>query len=138
MLLPTYMWAQEEKTIAFNRNKISTAITHTHVPAGVNESGDKYWLTLASWAFDYDYRINRAWGIGLHTDLVIQNFSYKDGEGAIKKREKPVSLVLVGTRKLGEHLTVLAGGGIELSKSEETLSLLRLGADYGWELPKDW
>ena len=125
----------EEK---FRRHGFSLAITHTLVPTAISSSGEEHWLSLPSWGLDYDYRFNSLWGLGLHSDLVIQNFEYEDGKGIVKERKSPGSLALVATRGLGEHLTVLAGGGIEMSKGEETLALIRIGGDYGWELPKGW
>ncbi|MEJ1238408.1 hypothetical protein WBG78_09775 [Chryseolinea sp. T2] len=124
----------ENKNEAFRRNKISLAVTHTFVPTTVNSSGDKTYLSLASWGLDYDYRITPQWGIGLHSDLVIQDFEYEDDD-VVRKRVKPLAMAVVGTRKFGEHLTVVAGGGAEFSRDEETLALIRLGVDYGWELP---
>lgn len=132
-------FAQEEKEgERFNRHKLSLAITHTLVPTAIDSEGDKYWLALPSWSFDYDYAISKVWGMGLHSDVVIQNFEYEGEEEVIKKRTKPMTLALVGTRRLGKHLTVLGGGGAEFSTVEETLGLFRLGAEYGWELPNDW
>lgn len=122
---------------AFKKNRLSVAITHTLVPTAVSESGGKTWLSLASWGLDYDHAFNKSWGIGLHSDAVVQNFRYKDGD-IFKERNSPVSLAFVGSRKFGEHFTVLAGGGAEFSSGEETLGLIRIGVDYGWEIPHDW
>lgn len=121
----------------FKRHKIAVAITHTHVVEGADESGDRTWLMLPSWSVDYDYSITREWGAGLHSDVVIQDFEYEKDEGIIRKRSKPVSFALVGTRALGEHFTVFAGGGLEVA-TEGTLGLVRLGGDCGWELPGEW
>jgi len=138
VLLPLGVVAQSENQVGDNRhNKISIAITHTFVPTAIGESGDKKWLSLASWGLDYDHYFNSAWGVGLHSDIVIENFQYEDGD-AIKERKSPLALALMATRKLSEHLTLMGGGGLEVSSGEETLALIRIGADYGWELRKDW
>ena len=132
--------AQDEKESndeAFRRHKVSLAITHTFVPTTINSNGDKTYLSLASWGLDYDFRINSLWGAGLHSDLVIQDFEYEDND-VVRTRVKPLAMAAVATRKLGKHFTVLAGGGAEFSRGEETLALIRFGADYGWELPDDW
>jgi hypothetical protein len=47
-------------------------------------------------------------------------------------------MALVGKRKFGEHFALFGGGGLEVSKGEETLGLIRIGADVGWEIPGDW
>jgi len=132
----TIVYSQEDQDDP-KRNKLSIAITHTLVPEAIDETGDKKWLSLASWGLDYDRYFNSGWGIGLHSDIVIENFQYERGD-VIKERKRPLALALVVTRKLGEHFTVLGGGGLEVSSGEETLGLIRIGADYGWELPKDW
>ncbi|MFN8415692.1 MAG: hypothetical protein U0U66_05120 [Cytophagaceae bacterium] len=69
--------------------------------------------------------------------MVIQNFEYHYAD-VIRKRKKPISLVLVGTRKFGKHLTIYGGPGIEISSGEETLKLIRLGIEYGWEFEETW
>lgn len=120
-----------------NPHKLTVAITHTLVPTAVGESGEKKWLTLASWGLDYDYEITEKWGIGLHSDFVIQNFMYEHGD-VIKERKSPFAIALVARRKVGQHITLMAGGGAEFSHGEETLALARIGADYGWELPDNW
>lgn len=132
-------FAQEEAggDSGFKRHKVAVSITHTHVGNGTTESGKKTFLLLASWSLDYDYSITEKWGAGLHTDMVVQDFEYEKDEGIVRKRSKPVSLALVGTRALGEHFTVFAGGGMEFAP-EGTLGLVRLGGDCGWELPRDW
>lgn len=124
-------------TSEFNKNKVTLSITHTHVPSGVNENGKDTWLMLPSWSLDYDYSINAKWGAGLHTDLVIEDFEYEKEEGIILERSKPFSMALVGTRSLGEHFTIFAGGGLEVA-TEGTLGLVRVGGDCGWELPGEW
>ena len=86
---------------------------------------------------DYDYRLNEDWSLGVHTDIIVENFQYESPEDIIKKRTSPLALVLSAGRKVGEHLTILVGGGTELAK-EENLALVRLGVDYGWEVGEDW
>ncbi|MGC3946217.1 MAG: hypothetical protein QM762_17160 [Chryseolinea sp.] len=130
--------AQNESTKPeFNRNKVSLSITHTHIPTGVNENGESSWIMLPSWSLDYDYSIAEKWSAGIHTDLVIQDFEYEKEEGIVKKRSKPFSMALVGTRKFGEHFSLFAGGGMEVAP-EGTLGLFRIGGDCGWELPNNW
>ena len=141
LLTATFSIASAQETSehaeSFRRNRVGIVLGHTHVPAGVDADGKKTWLALASWGLDYDFRINEDWGVGLHSDLVIQDFEYEEEEGIIKNRTKPLAATLVCTRRMGEHFTFLAGGGMEVA-SEGTLGLVRIGTDWGWELPKDW
>jgi hypothetical protein len=128
-----YALGQEE---AFKHHKIMVVLGHAMTPEGVNVEGKKTLLFLPSWGLDYDYRFNEKWSAGLHTDLIIENFLFEDQNNVIRERSAPISLVLSGGRKFGDHLTLLVGGGIELAK-EENLEVIRIGADYGWEI-EDW
>ena len=135
--LTTAGYSQEEGHDGEKRNRVLLAITHTLVPTAVSESGEKKLLSLASWGLDYDRSFNSPWGVGLHSDIVLENFQYEDGD-VIKERKSPLALAAVVSRKFGKHITVFTGGGVELSRSEETLGLIRIGADCGWEIPRDW
>lgn len=118
-------------------HRLMLVMGHTHVPAGLDLNGKKKWLTLASWGLDYDYWISHKWAIGLHSDMVVENYTVRVNESFSKdevlKRTAPVSLVASGIYKPTEHLNVIGGFGEELSK-EENLFLLRVGLDMGWEL----
>ncbi|WP_420581292.1 hypothetical protein [Reichenbachiella sp.] len=127
---------EEVQENEFRKHKVMFAIGHAAIPAGINRHGDKVWTILPSWALDYDFRFNEKWSVGVHTDLVVENFEYENNE-IVFERTRPFSTVLVGSRKFGEHLILLIGGGIELAK-EKNLKLLRIGSDYSWELPKQW
>ena len=137
LVFETSAVCQESEEKEYKNHKLSLIIGHAYVPAGVNILGEKVWTVLPSWGLDYDFRLNEKWGLGVHTDLVVESFEYEGNEKIIFERTRPFSAVLVGSRKFGEHLTLLAGGGIEYAK-EETLSLVRIGVDYGWELPNEW
>lgn len=139
ILLPSVLQGQEQPKVepAQSRHKVTLELSQTHVPASIDNGGKKVWQVLASWGLNYDFTVSKEWGIGLHTDMVVQNFSYESESGIIKKRTRPVATALVGTRKFGEHLTVFGGGGMELA-SEGTLGLVRVGLDSGWEMPGNW
>ncbi len=129
---------EEEKTAHFHR--LTLVMGHAYMPEGF-QNGEKQWLVLGSWGFDYDYWFHSQWAIGLHSDVVIENFEIeKFGEEEAEKvleRSYPLASTLVGIFKPGEHLTILLGAGGEFAK-EETLFLIRSGLEYGWELPGDW
>jgi len=129
----------EEEPIenGFKHHRIMVVLGHANTPEGINEEGQRRFLTLASWGLDYDFRFNEKWSVGIHSDFVVENFTVEYGE-TIKQRRRPIAVVLSGSRKFGKHFTLLAGAGGEFSKGEEDFALIRLGADYGWELPKDW
>lgn len=135
-IINTYCFAQEEQ-IKVKHHRISLALGHAHIPSGINIDGKKTWLALPSWGFDYDYSLNKKWGIGIHTDLIIENFKVYKNDGVLIERTKPIASALVVTRKIGSHITFLAGGGAEFAE-EGTIPLIRFGIDYGVELAKNW
>jgi len=125
--------AQEEKKEEFKRHKIMLVLGHAMTPEGINVDGKKTFLFLPSWGVDYDYRLNEKWSVGVHTDFVIENFAFEDPEEIIQERSTPLALVASLGYKIGNHFTAIVGGGAELAK-EENLRVIRLGADYGWEI----
>ncbi|MHA7101146.1 hypothetical protein BXY85_3599 [Roseivirga pacifica] len=134
------MNAQNE-IVDFPRNRLALVMGNAHLPSGVDANGEKVWKVLPSWGLDYDYRIDEKWAIGIHTDMFIETFEVTrevdNGPDEIIERSSPFSAVFTGSRKFGEHFTLMAGYGQEFSK-EETLSLLRIGAEYGWEIGENW
>jgi hypothetical protein len=93
---------------------------------------------VPTFGFNYDYVFHRRWGVGLHTDVVLQQFKVEKHEGKeIIVRENPVAMCAVGLFKPLPALTFIAGYGIELEKHEH-IQLLRLGVDYGFHLPGNW
>ena len=121
----------------FLRHKISLILGHSHVPAGFS-NGKKRMLVVPSWGLDYNFLINRKWAIGLHSDFYTENFAVIDFGGNEEfVRERPISLTLVGSYNLHEKWSLSAGTGYEFAK-EENLSIIRLGIERAWELPKNW
>ena len=134
LIFSQYLRAQEAE---FKRHKIMVVLGHAMTPEGLNVDGKKTFLFLPSWGVDYDYRINEKWSVGIHTDIIIENFAFEDPNEIIQERSTPLALVVTGGYRIGEHLTAFLGAGAELAK-EENLTVVRVGADYGWEVGKDW
>ena len=135
-----YAQEAEKEEKSANYHRLTLVMGHSYVPAGIL-NGDKEWLVLGSWGFDYDYWFHPQWAVGLHSDLVIENFEIeKFGKGETEsdlERSYPLASTLVGIFKPNEHLALLLGAGGEFAK-EESLFLIRAGVEYGWELPNEW
>jgi len=135
------IFAQEshEKETEKHKHQLTLVISHSHITEGVNESGDSKWIVVPSWGFDYNYWIADHWAIGLHTDIMIEDFSVKDhgDEDKTIERTKPFAAVPAVVFKPKEHSSFIAGMGAEFAK-EGNFALTRLGYEYGWELPKYW
>ena len=95
-------------------------------------------LVVPTFGINYDFMFHHKWGVGLHTDVVLQQFKVEkhDGHETIV-RENPVAICAVGLFKPLPPLTFIAGYGIELEK-HENIQILRLGVEYGFHLPGNW
>lgn len=125
------LFAQEEKE---NESKeegshlISIAIAHSHVNKGVN-NGEKQWISLPSWELSYNYKLSQKFMIGLHGDFISEQYVIEKSQEEFIERERPYSVILVGTYKVLKRLALEVGWGIEFSP-EEDFSFLKLGLEY--------
>lgn len=95
-------------------------------------------LIVPAYGLNYDYQINGQWGIGVHTDILLQQFKIeKHGTEEEVVRENPVAITAMIFFKPHHRWKILGGYGIEMEKNEN-LQLLRIGVEYGIELPKNW
>lgn len=131
----------ENETGKSGFHRLTVVMGHTAVPTGLDVDGRRKFLTLASWGLDYDYWFNENWAAGLHTDVVLENFNVEVSENISKdevlRRRSPLSLVPTGIYKPIDVFSVLLGAGAEVSSSE-SLALVRLGVDFGWEITEKY
>lgn len=120
--------------------KITLALGHAHVHEGIQDGKEK-WLMMPSWAFNGDYVINKHWAVGLHNDLILEDFTVEEHlnneEHTILERSRPFATKVVGTYKPGSHLGIMLGVGDEITR-EENLFLSTVGVDYGIHLNGGW
>lgn len=130
----------KEANEAVNRphHRITIVMENVHLPKELAYEGTKKNLILPAWGIDYDYWFNGKWGIGLHNDLIIQEYKVEEKEGNTELiRNHPWAVSLVGLFKATEHWGFVGGIGREFEKNE-SINLFELGLEYGFELPKDW
>ena len=136
------------------KHGISFLISHTHINSGVkNITGDN-WIALPSFGLNYNYSFNEKWAIGLHNDIIIEEFIVEDPnsdehltaqsqnkseevEISGIKRSHPIASAIMVTYKPHEHIALLAGGGMEFSE-DENFSLIRFGIEFPFHIPNDW
>ena len=134
------------------KHAISAVISHTHINSGVkNNTGDN-WIALPSFGLNYNYSFNEKWAIGLHNDIIVEEFIIEDAnahsnEVVLHKNEEadiegiershPIASAVMITYKPFKHIAFLAGGGMEFSK-EENFALIRLGLEFPFHIPNDW
>ena len=137
-LFSTLCNAQEEKTDT-GKHRITLALGHANVSQGIKD-GDTKWLSIPSWGIDYDYWLSDKWAIGLHTDIIIEDFKVKaslSSEEETLERSSPVAPAFVGIFKPTKHSSFLLGAGAEFAK-EENLFLNRVGYEWGTEINESW
>jgi hypothetical protein len=118
--------------------RVALIISHTHISAVNEYTGEKKTFTAASVGANYEYWFNSKWAVGLHNDLVMQTFHVEQkADGAVTKREYPLLATLVGIYKPREHWTVFTGPGEEFEK-HENFTVIKTGVEYGVPLPKNF
>lgn len=144
-LLFSNAYGQEVAEAAHNNSakhtfRISAALGHSLIRKGV-QADNSYGISAASWALDADYWLTNHFGIGVHNDVVLENFIVEEHIGENDKevieREYPVAVVPVALFKTWEHLIIMGGVGEEFSK-EKNFMVVRTGLEYGFHLPHDW
>lgn len=133
---------------AHKKHVISASINHTVIFGGVKD-GNTSSITLPSFGLNYTYAFNHKWAIGLHNDIILEDFVVKEsstfqtssgseeGEIAVIERGTPVAACIVGIYKPLPYLGLMAGFGREFS-SHEDYSVIRLGLETPVHLPNNW
>lgn len=120
-------------------HRITLMMANAHVPAIAEDNEGKKNFILPAWGLDYDYWFAPKWAVGLHNNMILQQFKVVEGEETEEEIEvvNPLTVSLVGLFMPVRNLTLIAGFGREFEKTEN-LSLLDFGLEYGFELPDEW
>ncbi len=133
------------------KHAVSLVLSHTHIRSGIkNNSGDN-WIALPSFGINYNYSFNEKWAIGLHNDIIVEEFIVEDpnahdtvelhkNEGSEIEgitRSHPIASAILIIYKPFKHIAFLAGGGMEFSKHED-FALIRFGIEFPFHIPNDW
>ena len=95
-------------------------------------------LLVPTFGLNYDFFINARWGIGLHTDIMLQQYKVeKHGGHEEILRENPVAICGMAVFKPHHRWILMAGYGVEVEK-HESFQMIRSGVEYGIPLPKHW
>ncbi len=142
ILTSTVALAQEDKSIhSDNHSKSFHSLTlmaaNAFIPNSFSDDTNEI-LIVPVYGLNYDYQFNRKWGLGVHTDILLQQFKVeKQSNHEEVVRENPVSITAILFFKPHHRWKILGGYGIEIEKNEN-FQLLRIGVEYGIELPKNW
>lgn len=137
-----FSYGQHTAHHAFHKHHmLSVIVSHTQVSQGIDASGDRKWLSLPSWAINYNYKFSPKWAIGLHNDIIVETFEVKEhlksGTSATIERKYPVASVAVASYKPGKNFSYLLGAGGEFAHGKNFF-LIRVGVDYGYHFHKNW
>ena len=76
-------------------------------------------LVVPTFGFYYDYFMNERWGVGLHTDILVQQFKVeKHGDKRQIVRGNPVGIAGMVLFRPHRRWVLMAGYGFELEKNE--------------------
>jgi hypothetical protein len=120
-------------------HQLGLVLSHSHVFEGRDDEGKRETLSLPAWGVDYTYAFHPKWGVGVHTDIVIEKFKVEKnlGNKEVIERSYPVAPAIMGIYKPVSRWSFLLGMGAEFAK-EENFALMRAGVESGTELPKGW
>lgn len=128
-----------EKAEFKTHHRITLMMANAHVPAIAEDNEGKKNFILPAWGLDYDYWFASKWAIGIHNNIIIQQFSITEEEDPRVDLEVsyPLTMSVVALFMPVRNLTLIAGFGREFEKNEN-LSVLDFGLEYGFELPDEW
>jgi hypothetical protein len=118
------------------RHEISLLIGHMHIAESV-EGGGKTWHTLPSWELNYSYFIHPQWLVGLHNDIILEEFLIETTRGEVVERSYPIGMVATVGYLPVHYLTLLLGTGVELAH-EEQFAMIRLGIEPTLKFNTKW
>jgi hypothetical protein len=117
-------------------------ISHTQVSQGIQANGNKKWLSLPSWGINYNYKFSKKWAIGLHSDIVTEDFAVQEhskssSNSTVLERSYPIASAVMASFKPGKNFNYLFGAGGEFAHTGN-LFLVRVGLEYGYHINKKW
>ena len=129
--------SKEERESNQPHHRITLLMENSHIPRISEDIGSVRRCVVPAWGLDYDFWLNAKWAIGLHNDLILQQYEIEREEDSTTfSRTNPITSTLVGIYKPTRHLALLAGVGREFEK-EQDFNLVEFGAEYGVEILKN-
>ncbi len=118
------------------KHSIAVLIGHSHISQGF-QNGKQAWWALPSYAIDYNYRLSEHFSIGLHNDIIVEDFVVQttvNNDNRSISRDYPFLICLVSTYHFRDHFGFTLGFGREFEPVED-FNLVRLGAEGNFGLP---
>jgi hypothetical protein len=118
-------------------HKLTGIMAFAFIDNSFSDQGNEI-LVVPALGLNYDYFFKHKWGLGLHSDILLQQF-VAEAHGDQKEivRDNPVAITGILTYKPHHRWAIMGGYGIEFEK-HKNLQLIRIGGEYSIELPKEW
>lgn len=128
---------------------LSASINHTVIFSGVKNGETQNSVNVPSFGLNYTYFFNAKWAVGLHNDIILEDFLVKgestddpvtksnEDEIVIIERGRPISMAIMGVYKPIQNLGIMAGAGMEFSKHQD-YAVIRFGLETPVHLPQNW
>lgn len=127
---------------------ISASVNHAIIFSAVKDGESKSAISLPSFGLNYTYFFNEKIGLGLHSDIIIEDFLVESGTNSSEKnveeptlevieRGKPVAVAVIFMYKPLPYLGLMAGAGREFSKHED-FNLIRVGVEAPFNISHHW
>ena len=137
--------AETQETETYKKHTIGFGLTHTSIGSGIKDNVGDQWLAFPSFTLDYSYHLNKKWLIGLHNDVILEEFIVEDKRANNNSsheiigidRSQPITTTLVLGYEILDRIILIAGGGMEFSK-EENFKVVRIGIDAPFEIRNNW
>lgn len=99
---------EEQKEFAEKKHSIAILLSHTQMAESIGD-GKKKWISIPSWGIDYNYELSEKWAVGLHNDIILENFIVEHNDKTEIERSSPFASTVVVLYKLGNHISVMLG-----------------------------
>lgn len=128
---------EKQGTHNVKHHKVTIITANSFVQNSISSQPNEV-LIVPTFGFNYDYFFHDKWGVGLHTDVLLQQYKIESHDNKdILTRENPVALCAMLVYKPLSRFIVVGGFGQELEKNH-TLDMIRLGIGYEIPIQKHW
>jgi len=117
------------------KNFLGLSIGYSHVRDAATIGGtEAEGLFVPSIGFNYFRKASESAKFGIMTDIELSDYLIFDSD---LERENVFIVVAVASFQFQDHLTLLGGFGREFDNNEQ-VQIIRMGAEFPFELKKGW
>ena len=117
-------------------HKISLVMANSLITNSVDDINET--LIVPTFGINYDYWFKEKWGVGLHTDLVLQQYKIeRHDDQSVLERDNPMAFCAIVSYEPLPRWIIMGGYGIEIERNEN-IDLFRFGLEYGIPLKDHW